>query len=109
MHRLRRWIDHRDGQAKGILFNHGTRRYRQSATLRGDNFKVAVRGSSLASAKVIDQANGEYWVEYKPSTSGSYSISVSLNGVSFLGVRSDSSAHARSRPCKMCVGWRGTH
>ena len=51
----------------------------------GDNFKVAVRGSSLASAKVIDQANGEYWVEYKPSTSGSYSISVSLNGVSLPG------------------------
>ena len=51
----------------------------------GDTFKVAVRGASVASAKVVDQADGEYSVTYKPSTSGTYSISVTLNGVSLPG------------------------
>ena len=47
----------------------------------GETFMVAVRGSSKVTAKVVDCEDGTYRVEYKPSTSGSYSISVTLNGV----------------------------
>ena len=46
----------------------------------GDRFKVEVRGTSVARAKVTDREDGTYLVEYKPSTSGVYSISVTLNG-----------------------------
>ena len=46
----------------------------------GDRFKVDVRGTSQARAKVTDREDGSYLVEYKPSTSGVYSISVTLNG-----------------------------
>lgn len=47
----------------------------------GDKFKVEVRGSATARAKVTDREDGTYLVEYKPSTSGVYSISITLNGV----------------------------
>ena len=47
----------------------------------GDRFKVEVRGTSVAHAKVMDLENGEYKVEYKPSTSGVYYVSITLNGV----------------------------
>ena len=48
----------------------------------GEPFRVAVRGASQVRAKVTDMEDGTYQVEYKPSTSGTYSISVTLNGVS---------------------------
>ena len=48
----------------------------------GETFKVSVRGSSQVRARVLDKEDGTYVVEYKPSTSGTYSISVTLNGVS---------------------------
>lgn len=47
----------------------------------GDVFMVAIRGSSKVNAKVADNEDGSYKVEYKPSTSGSYAVSVALNGV----------------------------
>ena len=47
----------------------------------GDQFLVSVRGSSRVTAKVTDNEDGTYTVEYKPSTSGNYNISVTLNGV----------------------------
>lgn len=50
-------------------------------TAGGEKFMVSVRGSSQVRAKVIDKEDGTYTVEYKPSTSGTYSISVTLNGV----------------------------
>ena len=48
----------------------------------GDKFVVSVRGSSQTRAKVVDKEDGTYEVTYKPSTSGSYRVSVTLNGVS---------------------------
>ena len=47
----------------------------------GLKYMVAVRGSSTVRARVTDNQDGTYLVEYKPSTSGTYSISVSLRGV----------------------------
>ena len=47
----------------------------------GDPFQVAVRGAAPVFAKVVDNADGTYSVEYKPSTSGAYTISITLHGV----------------------------
>lgn len=46
----------------------------------GDIFFVAIRGASRVRAKVTDNDDGTYEVAYKPSTSGSYSLSISLFG-----------------------------
>ena len=51
----------------------------------GDTFFVAIRGSSRVRAKVIDKSDGTYMVEFKPSVSGRYSISVSAFGESLPG------------------------
>ena len=51
----------------------------------GDLFAVSVRGASYVYAKVIDNNDGSYRVEYKPSTSGSYSIAITLAGRSMPG------------------------
>ena len=51
----------------------------------GDIFTVAVRGGSLIKARVIDQEDGTYLVDYKPSVSGPYSISVTFNGAVLPG------------------------
>ena len=51
----------------------------------GEKFKVSIRGASQVRAKVIDKENGDYAVEYKASTSGSYTVSITLNGVSLPG------------------------
>ena len=48
----------------------------------GDRFIVSIRGASACRARVRDNEDGEYVVNYKPSTSGNYSIAVTLNGVS---------------------------
>ena len=52
----------------------------------GDSFFVAVRGPSHARAKVLDNGDGTYLVVWKPSTSGSYAVTISLFGVTLPGV-----------------------
>lgn len=51
----------------------------------GDRFVVSIRGASSCRAKVRDRENGSYEVSYRPSTSGSYTIAATLNGVSLPG------------------------
>ena len=51
----------------------------------GDQFAVSVRGAAYVYAKVNDNNDGSYTVEYKPSTSGSYSIAITLAGRSMPG------------------------
>ena len=51
----------------------------------GDQFFVAVRGSSRVRARVADNDDGTYTVTFKPSVSGKYSIAVSLFGESLPG------------------------
>lgn len=51
----------------------------------GDHFSVSVRGASYVFAKVIDNNDGSYRVEYKPSTSGAYTIAITLAGRSMPG------------------------
>lgn len=51
----------------------------------GDKFAVCVRGASYVYAKVIDNNDGSYTVEYKPSTSGAYTIAITLAGRSMPG------------------------
>jgi hypothetical protein len=51
----------------------------------GDKFAVCVRGASYVYAKVADNNDGSYSVEYKPSTSGAYSIAITLAGRSMPG------------------------
>ena len=50
-----------------------------------DPFAVSVRGAAFVFAKVIDNDDGSYKVEYKPSTSGTYSIAITLHGVPMPG------------------------
>lgn len=59
---------------------HGERR-----PVGGDPFQVSVRGAAYVYAKVIDNGNGTYSVEYKPSTSGAYTIAITLHGVPMPG------------------------
>ena len=51
----------------------------------GDTFFVAIRGASRVRARVTDNEDGTYTVEYKPSVSGLYSISVSVFGLPLSG------------------------
>ena len=57
----------------------------QRRTVGGDPFAVSVRGAAVVFAKVMDNGNGSYTVGYKPSTSGAYSISITLHGVPMPG------------------------
>lgn len=49
-------------------------------TQGGEVFSVSVRGASLVKARVADNDDGTYLVEYKPSVSGRYTISITLGG-----------------------------
>ena len=51
----------------------------------GEHFHVAIRGGSLVRARVSDHGNGQYTVTFKPSTSGKYSIAITLHGISLPG------------------------
>jgi len=51
----------------------------------GDPFVVGVRGPSHAHARVTDTGDGRYAVEFKLSTSGTYSVCVSLHGAKVAG------------------------
>ena len=51
----------------------------------GDPFSVSVRGAAPVYAKVNDNGDGSYRVEYKPSTSGAYTIAITLHGVPMPG------------------------
>ena len=46
----------------------------------GDPFLVSVRGASVVKPRLIDQSDGTYKVEWKPSVSGRYYIAISLLG-----------------------------
>ena len=47
----------------------------------GDSYLVSIRGPSQPRARVTDNGDGTYTAAWKPYTSGSYSISVSQNGL----------------------------
>ena len=51
----------------------------------GDPFTVSVRGAAFVYAKVNDNGDGSYRVDYKPSTSGAYTIAITLHGVPMPG------------------------
>ena len=57
----------------------------ERATQGGELFRVDVRGSSVVRARVVDHEDGTYTCKYVPSTSGQYSISISLHGVALNG------------------------
>jgi len=57
----------------------------QQLTVGGDGFKVELRGSSALRARVCDNEDGTYTCRYFPSTSGKYTASVTLNGISLPG------------------------
>ena len=52
----------------------------QQRTSGGDTFFVSIRGNSKVRARVRDQGDGTYVVEYMPSVSGFYTISISIFG-----------------------------
>ena len=54
-------------------------------TTGGDIFFVAIRGPSKTRAKVTDNDDGTYHVDWKPSCSGTYNIAVSMFGVLLPG------------------------
>jgi hypothetical protein len=49
-------------------------------TTGGDTFFVSIRGNSKVRARVRDKRDGSYLVEYLPSVSGFYSVTISLFG-----------------------------
>ena len=51
----------------------------------GDGFFVAIRGAVRVRAKVEDHENGTYTVSWRPDVSGTYSVAVSLFGISIPG------------------------
>ena len=51
----------------------------------GAKFFVALRGSALVHSKVRDNDDGTYTCEYKPHTSGKFTVAVSLDGVALPG------------------------
>ena len=51
----------------------------------GDSFSVSMRGASFVKPTVHDHEDGSYSIKYRASTSGSYSISISLHGVPLPG------------------------
>ena len=51
----------------------------------GEIFSVKVNGPSVLHARVQDNEDGTYLVEYKPQASGPYSVSVLLHGVPLPG------------------------
>lgn len=61
-------IEARD--AEGARMQHG-----------GDTFTVTIHGASVVRARVQDNEDGTYSVEYKAAASGAYSISVLLYGL----------------------------
>lgn len=51
----------------------------------GDAFFVAIRGASRVRARITDNGDGSYKVEWKPPQAGAYSIAVSFFGVALPG------------------------
>lgn len=51
----------------------------------GDTFFVSLRGAGRTRAKIVDNEDGTYSVEYKPNVSGSYALSISLFGEALPG------------------------
>lgn len=51
----------------------------------GDAFFVAIRGASRVRARIFDNLDGTYKVEWKPPQSGTYSIAVSYFGIALPG------------------------
>ena len=51
----------------------------------GDSFIVSIRGTNKVRARVTDRQNGTYIVKWKPATSGTYHILVTLDGKQLSG------------------------
>ncbi len=64
----------------------------------GDAFFVYIRGPSKIRARITDNSDGTYLVQWKPSTSGTYKIAVSLFGVHVPGSPATVTV-ATSMPC----------
>jgi len=74
----------------------------------GDPFFVYIRGPSMIRARVTDNNDGTYLVQWKPSTSGTYTVAVSLLGVNLPG--SPATVHVTTtKPCPMKTVVRGEH
>ena len=69
----------------------------------GDLFRVDVRGSSVVRARVTDNEDGTYTCKYVPSTSGSYTISITLAGVSLAGSPFAVSCLMPRPDCTKCI------
>lgn len=54
-------------------------------TKGGDSFQVSIRGPARTHARVSDLENGRYSVDFTPSTSGDYEISVAMFGIHLPG------------------------
>lgn len=77
-------------------------------TTGGDTFFVAIRGPAVSHARVRDQDDGTYIVAWKPTTSGYYTIYISLSGTSLAG--SPYGCHATpTMPCPTACMVRGDH
>jgi hypothetical protein len=57
----------------------------QKVSTRGMSFFIAIRGVARVRAKVVSEDNDAYNVEWKPSVSGLYSITISKAGRSLRG------------------------
>ena len=78
----------------------------QQRACGGDTFFVAVRGPSAVRARVVDNGDGTYLAVWKPSTSGVYSITISLFGITLPGVPFQVVA-ATNQPCPSKCEVRG--
>ena len=76
-------------------------------TSGGDIFFCAIRGPAAVRARVLDNADGTYLVVWKPSTSGQYSITISLFGISLPGVPFKANA-STNQPCHTKCEVRGS-
>ena len=54
-------------------------------TSGGETFRVDVRGSSVVRARVADNEDGSYTCKFVPSTSGAYTIAITLAGAALPG------------------------
>ena len=54
-------------------------------TSGGESFFIAIRGASRVRARVGDNGDGTYSVQWKPTVSGAYQIAVSIFGAPLLG------------------------
>jgi len=74
----------------------------------GDAFFVTIRGPATVRARITDNQDGTYLVQWKPSTSGMYTVAVSLFGT-HLPLSPMSVVACTSMPCPSQCRVRGEH